>query len=47
MPKLLKKTKKLYDIDAETVIAKIHALTPSPGCFYNNSDKLKSLSANY
>ena len=32
----------IWDIDAETVIAKIHALTPSPGCyFYNNSDKLK------
>ena len=32
----------IWDIDAETVIAKIHALTPSPGSyFYNNSDKLK------
>ena len=32
----------IWNIDAETVIAKIHALTPSPGCyFYNNSDKLK------
>ena len=32
----------IWDIDAETVIAKIHALTPSPGCyFYNNRDKLK------
>ena len=32
----------IWDIDAETVIAKIHALTPSPGCyFYNNSNKLK------
>ncbi len=32
----------IWDIDAETVIAKIHALAPSPGCyFYNNSDKLK------
>ena len=32
----------IWNIDAETVIAKIHALTPFPGCyFYNNSDKLK------
>ena len=31
-----------WNFDAETVVAKIHALTPSPGCyFYNNSDKLK------
>ena len=27
----------IWNIDAETVIAKIHALTPFPGCyFYNN-----------
>ena len=41
--KITKEDKEIiWDIDAETVIAKIHALTPSPGCyFYNNSDKLK------
>ncbi len=32
----------IWDIDAETVAAKIHALTPNPGSyFYHNSDKLK------
>ena len=32
----------IWNIDAATVIAKIPALTPSPGCyFYNNSNKLK------
>ena len=39
--KITKERVIIWDIDAETVIAKIHALTPSPGCFYNNRDKLK------